>query len=165
MNYSDEQIDIGVAIAGGGYRISWGDLDVAYWNPPPDEKFWEDIYVIEWDSKITVDRVPVEKLQYVVREPGYLEMAQAAVQSYLGEELVSSELPLLPVGGTAGNVVNTYVTCIGGEQQYDTDLDTAKWRVIGVWALENIQEIQNPTYLKTSYDNVFMVDENTFLIL
>jgi hypothetical protein len=163
MNYTDQQLDEGVAIAGGGYTISWGDLEATYWNPPTDRKYYEILYVIEWDSANTINRLSVERLPSYIRNERYIESAVSAVESYLGEEMIIGEILLIPVGGTIG--VNTYVVTIGGETALDTDLLLAKWKVIGAWARNNIKEVSSASYLKLEKDNVFLIDENTFLIL
>jgi hypothetical protein len=41
----------------------------------------------------------------------------------------------------------------------------AKWIAVGSWGQQNIADVNDPVYLKLQNDSVFLIDENTFLIL
>lgn len=163
MNYTNQQLDEGVAIAGGGYTISWGDLDAAYWNSPTEKQYYETLYIIDQGSDKTIKRLPIDRLASYVRSEQYLNVAIEAVESYLQEKMIIGEMPLIPEGGTVAT--NTYVVSIGGENVLDADLLTAKWKVIGTWARNNILNVNDASYLKIEKDSVFLIDENTFLVL
>ena len=166
MKFTDYQLDEGAAIAGGGYTIAWGDLEASYWNPPPDEQLPETLYVLNWDDVDGYVRLPIEKIQQVVRTETYVDKAVAAVEEYLSEEIIISQIPLIPEGGTAGTAaIDTYIACLGGEGTFNVDLNLVKWQAVGTWAQNNIEDIQSPSYLKLEKDSIFLIDENTFLIL
>jgi len=163
MYYTDQQLDEGVAIAGGGYTISWGDLDAAYWNLPTEKQYYETLYIIDQGSDRTIKRLPANRLHTYVRSEEYLNVAIEAVESHLQKKMTIEEIPIMPEGEDVA--VNTYITSIGGENALDADLLTAKWKVIGTWARKNILDVNDASYLKLERDGVFLIDENTFLVL
>jgi len=162
MIYSDLNIDISVAVVGGAYRIIWDDANDPWITPAPPDIANQPLYVINWGApvqSIYIERVKPEYLQNIVREDPYLSEAFTRLESYVGEATIS-EFPVDYPG-----VISTYIVCIGGVTITDIDLNVAKWKAIGVWGINNVENLLTPVYLRNNKDAVFLIDYNTFLIL
>lgn len=160
MAYLDIDIDKAVAYLGGGYRIIWDDKNDPYWiNPIPADISNQKLHVLNWASPVQstyVERYKPEDLDGVVRSGDYLDKAWSQLEEYVGEATIST----FPLDG-----VDNFIVCIGGLWTNDPDLDVAKWEAAGIWAIENIVDCLDPTYLKVKDDGVFLTDEKTFFII
>lgn len=166
--YSPTDLDIAVAHVGRGYRVNWIDFGDAFWKLPtlPQSFLFSERYILDWEFSIPYNLVvrpeDVQLIDYV-RGGDFLEKAFGLLEEYVGEATISTVLmtydPLLPP-------VETYIVCIGNVIASNINLDTAKWEAIGAWGIKNVADILNPSYLKTTNNaSVFLVDENTFLII
>jgi hypothetical protein len=164
MAYTDTELDIGVAVLGSGYRIDWGDVNRPYWLPVPEAVINQDLYVVNWETPGAVRRFKPEDLYLITRSGSFLDKAFVNLEDTVGPAVIT-EIPLEEVDNT--NPVSNYIVCIGGITTVNSDLDTAKWQACGLWALENIENMLNPTYLYNEVfgGGVFVIDENSFLIL
>jgi hypothetical protein len=160
--YSDEQLDVGVVYVGGGYRVTWGDYGSSYWYVPETRLVWSPRFIINWEQQKTVNRLELSELPEKTRSGPYLEAAYNRIAGLLGDGIIS-QIPIIPQGGTTA--VDTYIVCVGGETGMSPDLDLAKWIAVGSWGQQNIKDVNDPVYLKLQNDSVFLIDENTFLIL
>ena len=76
MIYTDEQIDIGVAVMGDGYVTTWNEVNEPYWaEPVPPQILFQRLYVVNWASpvqSIYVQRYKSGELyaQYAGEKPG-----------------------------------------------------------------------------------------------
>jgi hypothetical protein len=163
--YTDEELDQGVALAAGAYRVQWGEYGSSYWkNPTPPDVYYDYHYVFDWQNADETIKVEIEKLKNYVRGGVYLERAF----DYIQEQYGAAEITIMPLF-IEGEIVATdfYVVCVGGITTVNPDLDVAKWQAAGIWGMNNLFATANIGYLKISDGEpcVFMVDENTFLVL
>jgi hypothetical protein len=165
--YTDSELDIGVVHVGGGYRINWDDYTNPYWVPLAIEDIEEIRYVVNWgtpEQSIYVERYTIDKLPELTRSGEYLEQAFQRMIEYTGQDV---EISIVPIN-YEGTIEDTIFMSNGYQfvSERGTDLDKAKWQLVGLWGLENIKDIFNPSYLKIANESgVFLIDEKTFLIL
>jgi len=164
MSYTDTDIDIGVTLLGSGYRVDWGDVNTPYWKPVPEAVVNQDLYVVDWETPSAVRRFKPQDLYQITRSGDFLDKAFTNLESIVGEATIT-EIPLETEESITA--VDNYIVCIGGVTTVNPDLNVAKWQACGLWALLNIEESLNPTYLYNEVlgGGVFVIDENTFLIL
>jgi hypothetical protein len=165
--YTDFELDVGVLHVGGGYRINWDDYTDPYWIPLAPEDIYELRYVVDWatpDQSIYVKRYRTEELSGITRSGDYLERAYQRMIEYSGQDV---EISVVPIDYN-GTIIDTIIMSNGAATIYQQglDYDTAKWILVGTWAMENVKDLLNPTYLKIRNESgVFLIDEKTFLIL
>jgi hypothetical protein len=164
MSYTDIEIDIGVTLLGSGYRVDWDDVNRPYWLPVPESVLNQDLYVVDWDIPGAVRKFKPEDLNRITRSGEFLDKAFTNLESIVGEAVIS-EL-LLYDDDVNANVLN-YIVSVGGITTVSPALNVAKWEACGLWAMQNIEDALNPTYLYNQVfgGGVFVIDENTFLIL
>ncbi len=166
MSYTDEQIDIGVAIMGDGYVTTWNEVNDPYWaEPVPPQILFQRLYVVNWASpvqSIYVQRFKSGELYQITRSGEYLEKAFEFLQEFTGNVTISS-LPIYYQGDV--EPTETYIISADGILVSETDLNVAKWKATGLWALTNITDILDPTYFKITRDSILLVDENTFFLI
>ena len=163
MAYTDTDLDIGVALLGSGYRIDWGDVNSPYWLPVPESVINQDLFVVDWETPGAVRRFKPDGLSLITRSGSFLDKAFSTLENLVGSAVIT-ELVL-----TDADEVDTtnYIVCVGGITTVNPDLNTAKWEACGLWALQNIENALNPTYLYNEVfgGGIFVIDENSFLIL
>lgn len=163
--YDDVDLDQGVALAAGAYRVQWGEYGSSYWkNPTPPDIYYEYMYIFDWQNPEETIKVEADELKNYVRTGKYLERAFSFLQESFGEAEVSV-IPLFSVGNT--DPENWFMVCVAGVTTVNKDLDTAKWQAVGIWGLEKLYSSASSGYLKlnTEEPGVFLIDENTFLVL
>jgi len=162
--YTKTQIDEGVALAGGAYRVQWGEYGESYYkNPTPPDIYYEYLYVLDWQTPESVIKVQVDQLVDFMRDGEYLEKAFSVLEEAFGA--VISTIPIVPDGETTAE--DWALVCVGGFTGIAPTLSEAKWQAVGLWGLENLYEDATQGYLKigTNEGAVFMIDENTYLTL
>jgi hypothetical protein len=163
--YNDVDLDQGVALAAGAYRVQWGEYGSSYWKTPtPPDIYYEYIYIFDWEIPTETIKVEVDALKNYVRTGHYLEQAFLALQESFGDAEISV-LPLYENGNPEPE--NWFMVCVAGVTTVNKDLDTAKWQAVGIWGLENLYASLSSGYLKLNKEEpgVFLIDENTFLVL
>jgi hypothetical protein len=165
--HSDFDLDVGVLHVGGGYRINWDDYMDPYWVPLAPDDIFEIRYVVDWgtpEQSIFVKRYRAEELPQITRSGEFLERAYQRMIEYSAQEVEISVIPI----DYSGTVIDTIIMSNGTATIYQLglDYDMAKWQIVGLWGLENVQDLLSPTYLKIRNESgVFIIDEKTFLIL
>ena len=164
MSYTDADLDIGVTLLGSGYRIDWGDVNTPYWKPVPEAVINQDLYVVDWETPTAIRRFKPQDLYQITRSGSFLDKAFKNLEAIVGDATISE---LLIYDDNVGEDVLNYIISIGGITTVSPVLTVAKWEACGLWALQNIEDALNPTYLYNEISNggVFVIDENTFLIL
>jgi hypothetical protein len=166
MIYTDEQIDIGVAVMGDGYVTTWDEVNEPYWaEPVPPQILFQRLYVVNWASpvqSIFVQRYKSGELYQITRSGEYLEKAFAFLQDFTNDVTISSA-PIFY--DNESEPTETYIISANGIIVSETDLTVAKWKATGLWALTNITNILDPTYFKITRDSVLLADENTFFLI
>jgi hypothetical protein len=163
--YSDEELDQGVALVCGAYRVQWGEYgDPYYKTPTPPDIYYEYHYVFDWENAETTIKVSVDKLLNYVRSGDFLQRAYDILDNSL-ESVEISTLPVIEPGDT--EATTWYLVTLDGINVFSPDLDTATWKAVGIWGMENIYPYANDGYFKinNSLPAVFLIDENTYLVL
>jgi hypothetical protein len=163
MAYTNIDLDIGVALLGSGYRVDWGDVNIPYWLPVPEAVINQDLYVVDWETVGTVRKFKPDNLSLITRSGSFLDKAFSTLENLVGPAVIT-ELVLTSADNTD---TTNYVVCVGGITTVSPDLNIAKWEACGLWALQNIENALNPTYLYNEVfgGGIFVIDENSFLIL
>jgi len=163
MSYADTEIDIGVVILGSGYRVDWGDVNIPYWKPVPEAVINQDLYVVDWETPGAVRRFKPQDLYQITRSGEFLDKAFIALEEIVGTAVITE----IPLESEEEIAVENYIVCIGGITTVNSDLNVAKWQACGLWALQNIENALNPTYLYNEVfgGGIFVIDENSFLLL
>lgn len=165
--YTDEDIDQGVALAGGGYRVQWGEYGNSYWKTPtPPDIYYKYHYVLNWDTSNGALKVAVNELVNWVRSGSYLQKTFALLEAGIARVAVST-VPIIIPGDTIA--IDWYLVSIDGVNTANPDLETAQWQAIGIWGMRNLYPTSNAGYMKVMSDSfddpaLFMIDENTYLI-
>ena len=163
--YTDEELDQGVALVCGAYRVQWGQFGDSYYKTPtPADIYYDYYYVFDWDNIETTIKVPIEGLINYVRSGDFVQRAYNILDASL-ESVEISTIPLTQTGNPVAT--NWYLVTLDGINVFSPSLDAAKWKAVGIWGMENIYPSLADGYLtaNNAQPAVFMIDENTFLTL